>query len=154
MPPVASPATRSWMKSAIECSALVLRSERSERLEGRPHALSLPPSFETAATRPPQDEAVAGSFPSLPASLPQLRQFAGDLLFTVHHLGNVADAVDVAFVVPGGFEQDARLVLRRDGHAMQRLRQRLGVELAELGGRVSHRIDAGVALDAVVIRHI
>src|SRR6266513_3112564 len=102
MPPVASPATRSWMKSAIECLALVLRSERSERLEGRPHALSLPPSFETAATRRPQDEAVA-EFPSLAGSLPQFRQFPGDLLLAVDHFGNVAHAIDVALRVPGRF---------------------------------------------------
>src|SRR5271169_315940 len=37
---------------------LVLRRERSDRLEGRPQERSCPrPSFETAAMQPPQDEA-------------------------------------------------------------------------------------------------
>src|SRR5262245_19037988 len=39
---------------------LILRSERSERLEGWRHALSRGPSFETAAARPPQDEVRRG----------------------------------------------------------------------------------------------
>src|SRR5437868_5989099 len=88
------------------------------------------------------------------ASLPQLRQLAGDLLLAVDHLGDEADAVDVAFVVPGGLDQDAGLVLGRDRHAMQRRGQCLAVELAELLGRVLDRIDAGIALDAVVIGHV
>src|SRR5262245_63857952 len=70
------------------------------------------------------------------ASLPELGQLAGDGLLPVDDLGDVADAVDVAFVVPGRLDQDARLVLRRDGQAVQRLRQPFAIELAELGGRV------------------
>src|SRR5215470_6933464 len=88
------------------------------------------------------------------ASLPELGQLAGDGLLAVDHLGDIADAVDVAFVVPGRLDQDARLVLRRDGHAVQRFGQRLAVEFAELGGGVGDRIDGGVALDAVMVRYV
>src|ERR1043166_9921607 len=87
-------------------------------------------------------------------SLPELRQLAGDLLLAVDHLGDIADAVDVTFVVPGGLDQDAGLVLGRDRHAVQRGGERLRVELAELPGRLLDRVDAGVALDAVVVRPV
>src|SRR5215510_5806406 len=88
------------------------------------------------------------------ALLPELGQLAGDGLLAVDHLGDVADAVDVAFVVPGRLDQDARLVLRRDGHAMQRFGQRLTVELAELGSGVADRVDGSVALDAVMVGYV
>src|SRR5205807_4356385 len=86
--------------------------------------------------------------------LPQLRQLARDRLLSVDDFGDVADAVDIAFGIPRRLEQNARLVLRRDRHAVQRSREHLAVELAELLGRIRDRVDAGVALDAVVIGHV
>src|SRR5262249_40146962 len=87
-------------------------------------------------------------------SLAELRQLAGDLLLAVDHLGDEADAVDVAFVVPGGLDQDAGLVFGRDGQPVQRGGEPFAVELADLLGGELDRMDAGVALDAVVIRQV
>src|SRR5262247_693398 len=78
----------------------------------------------------------------------QLGQDLDYLLLAVHHLDQEADAVDVALRVPGGLDQDARLLRRGDGHAVQALRQRLAVELAQLLGRVLDCVDGRVALDA------
>src|SRR6185295_14519479 len=103
MPPVATPATRSWRKSA--------------RLLAR-------------------------------RLFTELRQDLHHLLLAVRHLDQEADAVDVASRVPGGLDQDAGLLLRRDGHAVQALGELLAVELAQFFGRVLHRVDRGVALDA------
>src|SRR5215467_2676296 len=87
-----------------------------------------------------------------PTLLAELRQDLRDLLLTVDHLGEEADAVDLAFVVPGGLDQDVRLILRRDGEAVHRLREPLTIELLELLlGHVLDRVDRGVSLDAVVV---
>src|SRR5712692_5149379 len=83
----------------------------------------------------------------LPRLLAQLGQRLDDLLLAVDYLGQEADAVDVAVRVPGGLHQDARLLLGRDGEAVQRLRQQLAVEFSDLLGRVLDRVHAGVALD-------
>src|SRR5947207_15132851 len=84
--------------------------------------------------------------------LAQLRQRLHDLLLAVDHLGEEADAVDVAVRVPGGLHQDARLLLRLDGEAVHGLGERLAIELAELLGRVLPGVDAVIALDAVMVR--
>src|SRR5437879_9188031 len=83
--------------------------------------------------------------------LAQLGQRLHDLLLAVDHLGQEADAVDVAVRVPGGLHQDAGFLLGLDGEAVQRLRQQLAVELADLLGRVLYGIDAGVALDSIMV---
>src|SRR5438309_11672464 len=80
--------------------------------------------------------------------LAQLGQRLDDLLLAVDDLGQEADAVNVAVRIPGGLHQDARLLLGRDGEAVQRLRQQLAIELAELLGRMLDRVYADVALDA------
>src|SRR5437868_4018469 len=72
--------------------------------------------------------------------LPELRQNLRNLLLTGHDLSEKADAVDLAGVVPGCVDEDARLVLGSDGQAVHRLRQRLAIELAELLGDISHSI--------------
>src|SRR5215208_6503405 len=81
-----------------------------------------------------------------------LAQFGQDLhhlLLAVRHLDQEADAVDIASRVPGGLDQDAGLLLRRDGEAVHRLRELLAVELADLLGRMLDGVHRGVALDAV-----
>src|SRR3990170_4344811 len=83
--------------------------------------------------------------------LADLRQDLGDLLLAADHLGPEADAGDLAVVVPARLDQDARLVLRRDGQAVHHRGQPLAIELAELLGYVLDRVDAGIALEAVVI---
>src|SRR2546430_708467 len=65
-----------------------------------------------------------------------------------------ADPVDVAVVIPGGLHQDAGLLLWLDGEAVQRLGEQLAIEPADLLGRVLDRVHAGVALDAVMVRHV
>src|SRR5262245_23363270 len=86
--------------------------------------------------------------------LAQLGQDLDYLLLAVHYLDQEADAVDVALGVPGSLDQDARLLLRRDGHAVQALRQRLAVELAQPLGGVLDCVHRGVALDAVVVGQV
>src|SRR3954468_15273082 len=86
--------------------------------------------------------------------LAELGQDLDHLLLAVHDLDQEADAVDVAPGVPGGLHQDARLLRWRDGHAMQALRQRLAIELAQLLGGVLHRVYRRVALDAVVVGQV
>src|SRR5205807_4647746 len=80
--------------------------------------------------------------------LAQLGQRLDDLLLAVDDFGQEADAVEVAVRIPGGLHQDARFLLGRDGETVQRLRQQLAIELAELLGRMLDRVYAGVALDA------
>src|SRR6266851_431013 len=81
--------------------------------------------------------------------LPELGQDLGDLLLAVDHLGEKADAVDLAGIVPGRLDQDRRLVGGRNGQPVHRLGEALAIELAELLLRdVFDRVDAGVALDA------
>src|SRR5215510_15712566 len=123
MPPVASPATSNWKRSAIR----------------RPGA---------------RRAGVRGGPAANAGLLAQLGQDLDDLLLAVHDLREEADAIDVALVVPGGLHQDAGLLLRRDGQAAHRLREELAVELADLLGRVLDRVDAGVALEAVVVRQV
>src|SRR5262249_33068553 len=84
--------------------------------------------------------------------LSELGQDFGNLLLAVDDLGEEADAVDLAFLVPGGFDQDTRLVLRRDGEAVHRLREAFAVKLAEfLFGHVFDGVDRHVALEPVVV---
>src|SRR5438046_3708120 len=100
------------MKSAMVVPAHSLRhAPRKRGIQYTPHV-----RFKTALSSNASVywvPAFAGT--TVGESLPELRQLAGDLLLAVDHFGNVAHAVDVAFVVPGGFDEDARLVLRRDG---------------------------------------
>src|SRR6185503_11673449 len=84
----------------------------------------------------------------------ELRHDLDHLLLAVHHLDQEADAVDVALRVPRGLDQDARLLLRRDGQAVHQLGERLAVKLAHFLGRVLDRVHRGVALDAVVVGQI
>src|SRR4051794_12029300 len=149
MPPVARPATRSWRKSAI-LYPLRLSSRKPPKAAIRDLSPTLVLHGSRLSLRSAGMTAADGG--PLLRSLTQLRQFAGDLLLTGDDLGDVADAVDVTFVVPGGLEQDAGLVLRRDRQAVHGLGKRLTVKLAELLGDERRRIDAGVALDAVVVR--
>src|SRR5438132_10948353 len=84
----------------------------------------------------------------------ELRQRLDDLLLAVDHLGQEADAVDVAVRVPAGLHQDAGFLLGLDGEAVQRLCQQPAIELADLLGGVLDRVYPGVALDAVMVGHI
>ena len=70
--------------------------------------------------------------PSGVASLPQLGKDLRDLLLAVDHLGQEADAIDLAFVVPARLDQDVGLVLRRDGEAVEGFCEPLAIELLEL----------------------
>src|SRR6266850_7320164 len=90
----------------------------------------------------------------LPALLAQLGQGLDDLLPALDDFGQEADAVDVAVVIPSGLHQDAGLLLGLDGEAVQRLGEQLAIELADLLGRVLDRVHPGVALDAVMVRHV
>src|ERR1044072_2530308 len=152
MPPVARPAMRSWRTSDIRrtCNYALLCHASWPGLT-RP-STSWPQLGKSwmRGSRPRMTKARAERLPSLP----ELRQLAGDFLLAVHHLGDEGDAVDVAFVIPGGLDQDAGFVLRRDGQAVQRLGQLLAVELADLLRGQRHRVGAGVALDAIVVRHV
>src|SRR3954468_4647334 len=86
--------------------------------------------------------------------LTELRHDLDDLLLAVHNLDQEADAVDVALRVPGGLDEDARLLLRRDGQAVQQLAECLAIKPAHLLGRVLDRVYRGVALDAVVVGQV
>src|SRR3989449_6065780 len=86
--------------------------------------------------------------------LAQLGQGLDDLLLALDDFGQEADAVDVAVVIPSGLHQDAGLLLGLDGEAVQRLGEQLAIEPADLLGRVLDRVHAGVALDAVMVRHV
>src|SRR3954471_5499450 len=130
MPPVARPAMRSWRKSAILYPLRRHPGSRRRRLSG---TITYTGSSWVPALAPLGRDDSSGRRPLL-RSLAELRQFAGDLLLTGDDLGDVADAIDVAFVVPGGLQQDARLILRRDRQAVHGLGKRLAVELAELPG--------------------
>src|SRR4051812_13593411 len=85
----------------------------------------------------------------------ELRQDLGDLLLAGHDLGEEADAVDLAGIVPSGFNQDRRFILGRDRQPVHRLGERLAIEFAELLlGDVFDCVDGGVTFDAVVIRFV
>src|SRR6266513_4219773 len=88
----------------------------------------------------------------LPAG--QLGQGLDDSLLALDDFGQEADPVDVAVVIPGGLHQDAGLLLWLDGEAVQRLGEQLAIEPADLLCRVLDRVHAGVALDAVMVRHV
>ena len=75
-------------------------------------------------------------------------------LLAVDDLDQEALAVDVAVLVEGDVHQDARLVRGLDGEAVQRVGERLGVDLAHLlGGGLDH-VDREIALEAVVVGHV
>src|SRR5579862_6878991 len=75
-------------------------------------------------------------------------------LLAVDDLDQETLAVDVAVLVKGDVHEDTGLLSGLDGQAMQRVRERLGVDLAHLvGGRLDH-VDGEVALDAVMIRDV
>src|SRR3954468_18799354 len=95
MPPVARPAMRSWRKSAILYPLRRHPGSRRRRLSG---TITYTGSSWVPALAPLGRDDSSGRRPLL-RSLAELRQFAGDLLLTGDDLGDVADAIDVAFVV-------------------------------------------------------
>src|SRR3977135_788454 len=82
----------------------------------------------------------------LPAA--QLGQGLDGLQLALRDLGQEADAVDVAVVIPSGLHQDAGLLLGLDGEAVHRPGEQLAIELADLLGRVLDRGHPRVALSA------
>src|SRR5262245_66293330 len=63
----------------------------------------------------------------VPSLLADPGQDLGDLLLAVDHLGQEADAVDLAVVVPARLDQDDGIVLGRDGQAVHRAGERLAI---------------------------
>src|SRR3989441_12568391 len=127
-----STASASWPKSS-----------RASRRSSRP----CPSSVSSPVRRP----ATAARRTGL---LTELGQGLDDLLLAFDDFGQEADAVDVAVVIPSGLQQDAGLLLGLDGEAVHRLGEQLAIELADLLGRVLDRVHSGVALDAVMVRHV
>src|SRR5688500_17590312 len=106
-------------------------------------AIGVPPGPAWAPARGPTIDLLA-----------ELRQHSRDDLLALLDLGHEALPVDVAVLVVGHLHEDSRLLLRRDGHAVQSLGEFLGIDLADFLGRRLHDIDGQVALYAVVVGHV
>src|SRR5260370_16777056 len=77
---------------------------------------------------------------------PQLGQYLYDLLIAVHDLAEEAFAVNVAILVERRFHQDAGLVLRRDGHAVQGLPNHLSAALPTFSPHVLSQLNPTLPL--------
>src|SRR5262249_56018881 len=84
--------------------------------------------------------------------LAELRQDLRDLLLAVHHLGQKADAVDLAFVVPARLDQDVGLVVGRDRQPVHGSGEALAVELPDLLlGRILAPVTPPVPLSSLSV---
>src|SRR5262249_42101268 len=127
----------SWSKSANANSGKLAQKARCKL------ALTWAPSGDWAKGEVPNS--------ALRILLLQLRQRLRDHLLAVLHLGEEADAVDLAGLVPACLEQNTRHLVRRDRQAVQRVRNRLRLELASLLGGGFDHVGRDIAFHAVMV---